>query len=162
MAVVGQPRSLRKKFLLELEIPGIESVLFSKSSAPEMVSDDVEQWEGGAIVAEQSPGRMRTAAITFERGATKDLGLWLWYKQVNSAAADGGLPDDQYKKTCNLVERDRDGTVSRRTEFRSAWPSEFDAGDQDNGADANIVESLTLTYQYFEPDDDTSGTPRGR
>jgi phage tail-like protein len=162
MAVVGQPRSFHKKFLFTVEIPGVAWAGFQKCSEPKMSTAVVEQWEGGAIVADQSPGRMKTAAITLERGATKDLDLYAWYKQVNSAAAGVGLPDDQYKKTVNIVRRDRAGNVLRRIELRKAWPSEYSAGEQDNTADGNVIESLVLTYQYFEFDDDASGTPGGQ
>jgi cytochrome c oxidase assembly protein Cox11 len=31
-----------------------------------------------------------------------------------------------------------------------AWPVTFVAGDWDNEADENVIESITLTYDFFE------------
>jgi hypothetical protein len=31
-----------------------------------------------------------------------------------------------------------------------AWPVQFGAGDWDNEADENVIESVTLTYDFFE------------
>jgi hypothetical protein len=31
-----------------------------------------------------------------------------------------------------------------------SWPVKFVAGDWDNEADENVIESVTLTYDFFE------------
>jgi phage tail-like protein len=156
MSIVGQPRSYQKKFLFTVEIPGVEWAGFQKCGEIKMTTAVVEQWEGGALVANKSPGRIKTADVVLERGATGDLDLLQWYKQVNRAAAGVGQLDEQYKRTVNIVRRDRDGSVLRKWELRKAWPVEYSAGDNDNTADANVIESLTLTYEYFEASDDPS------
>jgi len=157
MSVVGKPRSYHKKFLFTVEIPGVGWAGFQKCGEIKSTTSVVEQWEGGAIVASKSPGRTKTADVTLERGATSDLDLWAWYKQVSNAAAGTGVIDDQYKRTVNVTQRDRDGSVLRQWQLQYCWPTEYSAGDRDNTSDANAVESITLTYEYFEPSDDTSG-----
>lgn len=158
-AIIGQPRSFLKKFLFRVEIPGIAWVGFQKCSEPKLSTAVVYQWEGSGFAetwnaAFGAPGRMKAMDITLERGASKDLDLWHWYREVNDAARNSGLVGNEYKRLVNLVSVDRDGSVIRRTELTNAWPSEYSAGDRDNGTDGNAIESLVLTYDYFEFDDD--------
>jgi phage tail-like protein len=153
MSIVGQPRSYFKKFLFTVEIPGVGFAGFQKCSEPKSTTEVIEQWEGGAIVPDQSPGRMKFEAVTLERGATKDLDLYAWYLQVNDAAAGTGAIDDKYKKRVNIVQRDRDGSVLRKWELKKAWPSAYGPGDWDNTVSANGIETMTLTYQLAEPND---------
>ena len=153
MSIVGKPRSFFKKFLFTVEIPGIPYVGFQKVSEPKSTTEVIEQWEGGSIVAQKSPGRIKYEDITMERGATVDTTLYAWYLQVNDAASGTGAVDDQYKKTVNVVQRDRDGSVLRRWEIKKAWPTSYSPGDWDNTAGANQIETMTLTYELAEPDD---------
>ena len=43
-----------------------------------------------------------------------------------------------------------DGTTLRRSSLSLAWPVKFVAGDQDNESGENVIESVTLTYDFFE------------
>ncbi|HBQ10302.1 MAG TPA: phage tail protein, partial [Myxococcales bacterium] len=38
----------------------------------------------------------------------------------------------------------------RRWSLSRAWPVKFVAGDWDNESDENVIESVTLTYDFFE------------
>lgn len=154
MAIVGKPRSFHKKFLFTVEILGVTSARFQSCGPIKASVGVIEQWEGGAIAADTSPGRMKTESVTLKRGATSDLDLWRWWKQVVNVAANTGVIDDEYKRTFDVVQNDRDGTELRRWTLHDAWPTAFSAGEWDNTADANNVEELTLTYKYFDPDDD--------
>ena len=58
-----------------------------------------------------------------------------------------------YPKRVNPLttgQQDRDGTTLRRWSLSRAWPVKFVAGDWDNEADENVIESVTLTYDFFE------------
>ncbi|HEY5316360.1 MAG TPA: phage tail protein [Solirubrobacteraceae bacterium] len=156
MSIVGRPRSFFKKFLFTVEIPGVGWTGFQKCSEPKQTTAVIEQWEGGAIVADKSPGRIKMEDVTLERGATKDNDLYAWYLQVNDAASGTGKVDEVYKRTVNIVQRDRDGSVLRRWSLLKAWPTIYGPGDWDNTADANGVETLVLCYQYPEPNDKPS------
>jgi phage tail-like protein len=153
MPVIGQPRSYFKKFLFTVEIPGVGFAGFQKCSEPKMTTGLVEQWDtdGDKPTADKSPGRMKTEDVTLDRGATKDLGLYAWYLQVNDAASGNGAVDDQYKKTVNIVQRDRDGSVLRRWELKKAWPTVYGPGDWDNTVDGNGIETMVLTYERAAP-----------
>lgn len=154
MAIIGRPRSYYKKFLFTVEVAGVGSAKFQKAGPLEAEAAVIEQWEGGAITAEKSPGRVKVSDVVCDRGATKDLDLWNWFKQVANMAAGTGEVDDLYKRTVDIVQKDRDGTELRRWTMHDAWPSKFVAGDWDNGADGNVIESITIVQKYFDPSDD--------
>lgn len=155
MSVIGKPRSYFKQFNFKIEIPGVAFTGFQKCGEIKADVAVVEQWEGGARAAEKSIGRYKTADVTLERGATMDLDLWKWFKQVANIAENTALVDNEYKKTLDIVQLDNDGSELRRWTLHDAWPNSFTAGAYDNTADANVMESLTLTYKYFDPSDDT-------
>lgn len=48
------------------------------------------------------------------------------------------------------MQQDRDGTMLRRWSLSRACPVKFVAGDWDNGADENVIESVTWSYDFFE------------
>ena len=156
MSVVGKPRSYYKQFAFTIEIPGIQFTGFQKCGEIKGEVATIEQWEGGALAAEKSPGRYKAADVTLERGATKDKDLWKWWKQVSNIAANQGAVDDTYKRTLDVVQRDRDGTELCRWTLHDAWPNAFVAGQWDNTADANVMESVTLVYKYFDTEDEAS------
>jgi hypothetical protein len=55
-----------------------------------------------------------------------------------------------YKRNLEIVQQDRAGTTLRRRLLSRAWPVKFVAGDWNNGADENVIESVTLSYDFFE------------
>ena len=150
-AVIGNPRSFHKKFKFIVEIDSISSAKFQKCSELSSEIANVEYYEGGSLIPDKSPGRLKFADITLERGASKDNELFQWFQTVAKASANAGLVDAQYKRNLDIVQQDRDGTTIRRYRVTNAWPTKFVAGEWDNGADENVMESLTLTYDRFEP-----------
>ena len=48
------------------------------------------------------------------------------------------------------VQQDRGGVTLRRWPLSRAWPIKFVAGEWDNESDENVIESVTLTYDFFE------------
>ena len=66
------------------------------------------------------------------------------------AAANAGLNEPEFKRNLDIVQQDRDGSTLRRWSLTGAWPVKFVAGDWDNEADENVIESVTLTYDFFE------------
>jgi hypothetical protein len=38
----------------------------------------------------------------------------------------------------------------RRWTLHNAWPVKFKAGDWDNDSDENVIEALTLTFDFFD------------
>lgn len=150
MAVIGTPRSFHKKFKFVIEIDSVASSGFQKCSELSSEVAKVEYSEGGTLIPDKSPGRVSFPDVTLERGATKDEDLFKWYKDVANIAANAGLVDAKYKRNLDIVQQDRDGKTLRRWRLFNAWPCAFKAGEWDNEADENVIESVTLTYDYFD------------
>lgn len=150
MPVLGTPRSFHKKFKFIVEIDGVASAGFQKASELSVEIANVQYYEGGSLIPNKSPGRLTFADVTLERGATMDRDLFDWFTQVAEASANIGLREPLFKRNLDIVQQDRDGTTLRRWSLTGAWPVKFVAGDWDNEADENVIESVTLTYDFFE------------
>ena len=150
MPVIGNPRTFHKKFKFIVEIDGVASAGFQKCSELSVEVANVQYYEGGALIPNKSPGRLTFADVTLERGATSDKDLFDWLTQVADAAANAGLNEPEFKRNLDIVQQDRDGSTLRRWSLTGAWPVKFVAGDWDNEADENVIESVTLTFDFFE------------
>lgn len=150
MPVLGTPRSFHKKFKFVVEIDGLASAGFQKASELSVEIANVQYYEGGSLIPNKSPGRLTFADVTLERGATMDRDLFDWFTQVAEASANMGLKEPVFKRNLDIVQQDRDGSTLRRWSLTGAWPVKFVAGDWDNEADENVIESVTLTYDFFE------------
>jgi phage tail-like protein len=150
MPVIGNPRSFHKRFKFLAEIDDIGSSGFQKCSDLSVEIAKVEYFEGGSLIPNKSPGRLKFSDVTLERGATQDRDLFDWLQDVAITSSGIGLADVNYKRNLDIVQQDRDGVTLRRWSLSRAWPVKFVAGEWDNGSDENVIESVTLTYDYFE------------
>jgi phage tail-like protein len=150
MAVIGNPRTFHKKFKFIVEIDGVAHAGFQKCSELSVEIANVQYSEGGSLIPNKSPGRLTFADVTLERGATADHDLFDWFAQVADAAANAGLNEPEFKRNLDIVQQDRDGSTLRRWSLTGAWPVKFVAGEWDNEADENVIESVTLTFDFFE------------
>jgi phage tail-like protein len=150
MAVIGTPRSFHKKFKFVVEIDDVAYAGFQKCSELSVEVAKIEHYEGGSLIADKSPGRLTFSDVTLDRGATQDRDLFDWLQEVAIVSSGLGLVDPYYKRNLDIVQQDRDGTTLRRWSLARAWPTKFVAGEWDNDADENLVESITLTFDFFE------------
>lgn len=150
MTIIGKPRSFHKRFKFLVECDGVKSAAFQKCSELSVEVAKIEHYEGGVIIPNKSPGRLSFADVTLERGATSDEDLFKWFEDVARASSGIGLVDPDYKRNLDIVQQDRDGRTLRRWTLNGAWPTKFVAGEWDNESDENVIESVTLTYDYFE------------
>ena len=150
MPIIGSARTFFKKHAWVIELDGVGRAGFNKCSELSVEVAKVEYWEGGSLIPNKSPGRMTFSDITLERGATSDRSLYDWFAEVVQLASGLGLTDPAYKRNLDLVQLDRDGSPVRRWSIYNAWPTKFVAGDWDATSDDVLIESVTLTYDYFE------------
>jgi phage tail-like protein len=148
MPIIGTPRSFHKRFSFIIEAE-LANAGFQKCSELSVEVANIEYHEGGSLIPNKSPGRLKFADVTLERGATKDHDLFDWMEQVADAAANAGLVEPKFKRNIDIVQQDRDGSTLRRWTIAGAWPVKFVAGAWDNEADENVIESVTLTFDYF-------------
>lgn len=147
--IVGTPRSFDKKFAFLIEIDGFTYFGFSKCSELKCEVAEITHYEGGTLIPNKSAGRLKFGDITIERGATRDVDMFLWFGNVANAPANIGLTEVGYKRHMDIIQLDRDGTPLKRWSLFNAWPKEFTAGEWDNNVDENVVEKLVLCYDYF-------------
>ena len=151
MPVQGEPRRYDKKFLFAVEIAGLEVAHFETMSELSAEVGVVEQHEGGkSNVADQSPGKVKFNTVTLTIGSTDNTELYDWWLQVIDAASNSGEVDESYKRTVNLVQKDRNGSEKRRHKLFKAWPMKYIAGEWDAKAEENVIESVELTFLRFE------------
>ncbi|RJS14214.1 phage tail protein [Corallococcus sp. H22C18031201] len=150
MAIIGQPRSFHKRFKFLVEIDDVGHAGFQKCSELSVEVANVQYFEGGSLIPNKSPGRLTFSDVTLERGATQDHELFDWFLSVVDTSSGLGLPDIGYKRNLDIVQQDRDGTTLRRWSLSRGWPVKFVAGEWDNESDETVIESVTLTYDFFE------------
>ncbi|MCG8419628.1 MAG: phage tail protein [Proteobacteria bacterium] len=150
MGIIGTPRTFHKKFKFLVEIDDIGHAGFQKCSELSVEVANIQYFEGGSLIPNKSPGRLTFSDVTLERGATQDYDLFTWFQDVALTSSGLGLVGVSFKRNVDLVQQDRDGTTLRRWSLTGAWPVKFVAGDWDNEADENVIESVTLTYDFFQ------------
>lgn len=151
MAVVATPRVYNKKWAFRVEVDGFGFAGFTKASGLEAEIAEIKQYEGGAMIPNKSLGRVEYKDLVLERGATRaDFDMWFWFLAAVNAPANTGLGDELIKRHLDIVQMDRTGIFIARWSVFNAFPKIFKAGDWDNNADENVIESLTLGYDFFE------------
>lgn len=150
MPVIGGPRKFYKKFKFIVEIDGVAHAGFTKCEGLDAEVAQVKHREGGVLTEQKDAGLVVFSDLVLERGASADNDLHNWWLQVVNAAAERGQTDLQYKRSLDIVQLDRDGTILKRWSCFEAWPTKFTAGSWDNNADENVIEAMTLSYRFFE------------
>jgi len=149
MPITGAPIVYHKKFKFLFKIAGVTRAAFQKAGPFEQEIAVIETFEGGAIHADESLGRVKKTPVKCERGATNDHELWDWFQQASQMSEDAGLDDvdPQLKRTCEIIQLSRNNIVLVRWRLIECLPSKFSGGDWDNGADENTMESIELRYK---------------
>lgn len=140
-----------KKFKFRVEEGGLTVAAFNKCSELSVEVEKVEYREGGCLIPDKSPGLLTFTDITLERGIVVTAELYDWFIQVANAETNTGLQESVIRRTLDIVQLDRENNPLRRWRVFNAWAQKFVAADGwDNEASENVIESLTLTYDYFK------------
>lgn len=148
--VLGNPRTFHKRFKFVVEIDGFASAGFQKCSELAVEVANVQYHEGGSLIPNKSPGRLSFSDVTLQRGATSDLDMFRWFSEVAQTASGLGQAEPAFKRNLDIVQQERDGTTLQRWQLINAWPIKFVAGEWDNESDENVIQSLTLTFDFFD------------
>ena len=153
--VLGAPRTYQKKFKFYVRLvdPDVGPVDAGFQSVSELSVEaaKVEHFEGGVVIPDKTPGRLTYSDVTLERGATGDAVLYNWMRQVGDAAFMGSeVVEPGYKRNLDIVQLDRSNKIMRLWRLYNAWPQKFVGGEWDNDSDENVIESVTLSYDFFE------------
>ncbi len=150
MPIIGKPRTFHKQFRFIVEIDSVAYAGYQSCSELTSEIAETQYFEGGSSIPNKSPGRMTFSDVTLTRAAiTGDSDMYLWHQQVSEAAANAGLAEPEFKRNLDIVQQDIDGRTVRRWRLFAAWPKTFTGGSWDNESDDNVMESVTLAFDYF-------------
>ncbi len=161
MALPANPyvRKIFAKHKFLCEVPArIASGAFNKCSELKKSTAKIEYHEGGAIIPIKDGGRVTYSDATLARGTSKSQEFHDWCNKVNDATiAVGGSStgfgrgqiSPEFKDDVGIVQLDRDNSRPKEHHLVEAFPIDYVAGDWDNGVDEVVIETLTLTYDWF-------------
>jgi phage tail-like protein len=155
--MLGNQRELFPKHQFLVNVEPDMSAGFQKCSELSYEVAKIEYWEGGSMIPWKVPGRVTMADVTLERGASTSRKFYDWSLAVCNATVGkfptrgSGYPTPGYLDDIDIIQLDRDGETQLRV-FRcyNCWVQKFIAGEWDNTADEVVIESMTLTFDWFE------------
>ncbi len=150
---VGTPKSLVQRWQWSIEIDGFDVALFSKATIPPLEFEETTFASAGAMFDHKTAGRVSFDDITLEKGQVQDGTddeVFNWIKtQLDVSTQTGGVPAD-YMRDFDIVQRDRAGNEYRRYRIKGAWIKKFEGGDLEGASSENVIEVLTMAYQYYD------------
>jgi len=161
MTLIGGIRRFDLKYNFEVFISGLTDASFSTCSEPVATTAEAQLWQGGSLIPIKEPARMTFNDITLERGMSRDILLWDWYRSFNSASNAGGAAGRgaallgfgiafAYKRGAFIAQNDRAGVAVENNHLFNAWPKEVSLGDFSNDADEFRIERVVLGYDWFD------------
>ena len=159
MTTLGRQRRFDLKYNFEVSIAGVTEMGFATCSEPSVATGEALLWQGGSLIPIKEPTRLTFNDITLERGMSRDMDIWNWYKQTSDAASSGNgtantgashVISPLFKRHIAILQKDRMGSWVERIELFNAYPKEVSLGDFSNDADEFRIERLVFSYDYFD------------
>jgi phage tail-like protein len=149
---MGRAKKYYDRYKFRVEIPGIGQSGFQKAGPLAAEVDVNEHWEGGSILPDKSPGKLKFDDLTLGYGATDDLSMFVWFATIADGLSETGeLDPELFKKDISIVQLDRAGNEVHRWMVFGAWPKRFVAGDWDNTSGEKTIREVVLVYDFFIP-----------
>ncbi len=152
MIAPNTPESLYQRHQFALEINGFDVALFSKVKLPEIELNEVEFNPAGSMFPQKVAGRAKFADITCEKGVLQngtDRESLNWLALVLEANSGVGMDPQVYMRDVDIVQYTREGVETRRWHLHGAWPKKLEYGEAEGGSDENVIEILTICYQFY-------------
>ena len=131
-----------QSFMFKVSIPdsGIE-MGFQKVSGLNREMAVVEYFESMYEHAYKLAGREKVGDVTFERGMYADDKMEQLFDRI--------VNDVTSRCTVVINIMDRVGNIRRTFTCAECWFSKYECGDLDSGSDDVIIETVTMTFEYF-------------
>jgi phage tail-like protein len=146
-------KSLYQRYQFALEINGFDYALFQKVKLPEVEFEEVAFAPAGSLFDQKVAGRAKFADITCEKGIRQDgtdRGALDWVQNILDVnSSSGGVPED-YMRDVDIVQYNRRGEETRRWTLHGAWVKKLEYGELEGKSNENVIEVMTITYQYFD------------
>ena len=131
-----------QSFMFKVSIPGLPTgVGFQKIGGLSREVEVVEYLENMYQHTHKLPGRESVSEVTFERGMYADDYLQTLYEKV--------FTDKNVRNTVVIQITDRFGKIRREFKCAEAWFSKYECADLDATSSDVIIETLTMTFEYF-------------
>lgn len=149
------------KFLVNIYQPraGFANMGFMSVSGLNVSTEVIPYREGGMNVTTQKmPGQSDFAPITLSKGlAVGDQAMMKWMKELFSViqGTGNGASGVDFRATMDINILDHPvtkGVVPVKAAFRvyNAWPTSIAYSDLDAGANAIVIQQMTLAHEGFE------------
>ena len=157
--MLAKSRELYEAFAFQVEVvgePGMGAA-FSKCG-PLEVNIGVDSYrEGGSAIPIKDPGVVDFPDLVLERGASSSSAFYDWAMTIanlaagleNTGAENSGAVPPNFKRDLIIVQFDRQRRRVRTHTIVRAWPTKFRAGDWAGDRNDVVIESMTLSYDYF-------------
>ena len=131
-----------QSFMFRVSIPGLPpGVGFQKVGGLSREVEVVEYLENMYDHTHKLPGRETVSDVTFERGMYADDYLQGIYEKV--------FNNNTVRNTVVIQVCDRFGKIRREFKCAEAWFSKYECADLDATSSDVIIETLTMTFEYF-------------
>lgn len=131
-----------QSFMFRVSIPGLPTgVGFQKVGGLSREVEVVEYLENMYDHTHKLPGRETVSDVTFERGMYADDYLQGIYEKV--------FNNNTVRNTVVIQVCDRFGKIRREFKCAEAWFSKYKCADLDATSSDVIIETLTMTFEYF-------------
>jgi phage tail-like protein len=151
------------KFKVLIHHPGIRGFAtmgFMAVSGLSITTEVIPYREGGMNTTTQKmPGQSDFSPLTLSRGLASGQGeMWRWMKQlfVVMQGTQSGRPGEEFRHNVDIKVLDHPTaglkSAKVKTWFRvyNAWPTSVSFSDLDAGANAIIVNQMTLAHEGFD------------
>lgn len=131
-----------QSFMFRVSIPevGVE-MGFQKVSGLNREMAVVEYFESMYQYSHKLAGREKVGDVTFERGMYVDTNMVDLFERI--------VKDVTSRCTVTISILDRVGNVRRTFNCAECWFSKYEVGDLDSSSDDVIIETVTMTFEYF-------------
>ena len=131
-----------QSFMFRVSIPGLPTgVGFQKVGGLSREVEVVEYLENMYDHTHKLQGRETVSDVTFERGMYADDYLQGIYEKV--------FNNNTVRNTVVIQVCDRFGKIRREFKCAEAWFSKYECADLDATSSDVIIETLTMTFEYF-------------
>ena len=150
--VVSVPRYLRLKYHWELQVSGFTAGYFTTADRPKATFEEAVFNGAGSHRPEKLPGRVGFDDLSFTKGVAAvgaDQAVYDWMQEQVDFVTGVGTPPNSFLRDATLNELNRQGNIVDKWILHGCWVKTYDGGDLDASSSDNVIETITLTYQYF-------------
>lgn len=152
-------------------LPGILNLGFMSVSGLNITTEVIPYRQGGFNTTTQKmPGQSDFSPITLSKGlAVGDVQMMNWMRQLFTViqGTGTGAPGADFRSIFDILIMDhpvtKGNTVPVKAAFRvyNAWPTALAFSDMDAGANALVIQQMTLAHEGFDFKLATSTGPSG-